>query len=497
MQDYMTKYKISNTNQHHWRVLFFACLCLSSMCKNDPEIALRRQIRQLAKDGSISTDDCAALQVTAGATIDLATLQAIIREITHNETIPIECIDSSSMTPQTKKALNWKVYVENSGSMYGYMNADSDFKKCLYDLLTRFNGEGESSDLKIINNKVYDIDSIAQTPANLGISERLETLTDFLQQSKLSQLGDVRSSRLNEILRSVTGSLASGQPVVLVSDYVYSLHGKKDMKDELAEEKYTTKAVFQALRTDYYIAVIKGNSQFIGNYYAFDNSKSRIEEKRPFYLWVIGKKEDLSDFVEKYHINNLPGYEHHLVMGIPSEGKPYFSALNHTGKKGKFRPAEQGADEVKHLTSIEVDRRNGGFGFSVAMDLSTCKMSDEYLIDTSHYEVNSSTGDKFTLVAASKITEAEKNDRRLFGSATHFVTLEAQEVTADPQRLNIRLLNKLPGWVYESSTADDRTDVGRRDKTFGFSYLIEGVFEGLYGNEEKPAFYTFTLNLNK
>ena len=91
------------------------------------------------------------------------------------------------------------------------------------------------------------------------------------------------------------------------------------------------------------------------------------------------------------------------------------------------------------------------------------------------------------------ITPAEK---KYIGSATHLFVLEAKDIS-HKQEVEIRLQNRLPAWVAESSSDDDRdTDAPRfADTTFGLRYLLQGIYDSYERNSNGEPYY-FSMKLS-
>ena len=53
------------------------------------------------------------------------------------------------------------IYMENSGSMDGYVNLNSDFKDALGKIIVKSDVYGKSTNLYFINDKIYDIQETA------------------------------------------------------------------------------------------------------------------------------------------------------------------------------------------------------------------------------------------------------------------------------------------------------------------------------------------------
>lgn len=77
--------------------------------------------------------------------------------------------------------------------------------------------------------------------------------------------------------------------------------------------------------------------------------------------------------------------------------------------------------------------------------------------------------------------------------------LETKKITTD-QDVRIRLKNALPQWV-EQSSSDDDANIAAPEfarTTFGFKYIMKGIYESYSKNaEEGPYYFTLKLKLKK
>lgn len=395
----------------------------------------------------------------------------------------------------------YDLYIENSGSMFGYMEGNTDFKKSIFDLLTRINGKGKKVNINLINNETHPIDT------------KLEDFMEFLQPQNVKRYGETGSSELNKIFRVVTqewnrlnqiDSLKDKKHIaILVSDYIYSLRSN-DVTDGLADQKYGTKIVFQNIsqQTDCAVLIIKSNSFFDGQYYTFrsPNSGQKIRQNRPYYIWIIADSEEILNFQEEFNIEELDGYENHMVIYNTQESDlPYHSILTRTNKKGRFRKTKGQSNQVSEIEAIELNKRRGEelFEFSLAIDLSLIPVDDNYKINPNMYELISSNGDKFEIVEIEPIVNNyEPNDKKYIGKASHLLTFRTYAISPGVQTLNLKMKKLIPEWVLASSTEDDATYIDST-KTFGLQYLIEGVNEAYDERGEEHLYFSIPLTLKR
>ena len=399
--------------------------------------------------------------------------------------------------PNSAKYLNeplaYDVYIENSGSMYGYFTGNTAFKDAFMDLCTRIKRQSEDLHFHFVNDQLHSIKGELD-----GFMHYLEPKSE----SKLREKGNVNRSNLADIFQIVTRKLKPGEesrPVILCSDFILSLD-KPSTK--LSTQKYsiTSLLVSQDLaKNGYGILVIKNNSFFDGKYYPYNSpfQGTEIEKKRPYYIWVIDKVENLLYFPQKYTISSLKGYmNHYLIYNLDKEYRPYYSILKETEKKGEFDLIDKDTKVIHEIKNIKFpNRRDKIFQFALAIDLSDISATEQYLLNANHYSVTSSKGDEFVIKAIKKREELrfEDKDRRsnYMKGATHILLLSSKKVSPGKNKLSIKLKDETPQWILDSSTDDDTQTEGSsfENTTFGLKYLMEGVMDAFLPVEKSDRFF--------
>ena len=82
-------------------------------------------------------------------------------------------------------------------------------------------------------------------------------------------------------------------------------------------------------------------------------------------------------------------------------------------------------------------------------------------------------------------------------SASHIIKFYLKNDKAI-KNLNVSFRNKVPEWIYDSSSTDDTkidSDPKEQNKTFGFKYLVEGINDA-YKQLINDSEFFFTININ-
>ncbi|WNJ20053.1 hypothetical protein [Pontibacter sp. G13] len=392
------------------------------------------------------------------------------------------------------------VYLENSGSMFGYFTGNTEFKDALMDLSVRMVRKNKEVGYHFVNDEVNSIEG---------------EMSDFMaylepeNKDRLKTMGNYRNTKLNQVVKLVMDAMVETQrPSVLVSDYIFSL---ENPTSKLSDQKYSLSVMINkhelVRKHDFGFLVIKCSSEFDGRYYDKNNEGRALKQARPYYIWIIGPQDFLVEMPKAFDLESLEGYEHHMILcKTQHTAKPYHSILLKTGKQGRFRALDQKMVPLLGIKDAEEPRSEDQlFQFAVAVDLSGVPVEDDYRENAEQYTLSSSGNAQFTLAGIEPIEDAAVHDfdqKKYLGPATHILFIQSDKAPKSPQELTVSLKKDLPQWVYDSSTEDD-VRVGKdknspaNERTFGFKYVIEGVseaFEGV-GNEKVNTYFELNFQI--
>ncbi len=384
------------------------------------------------------------------------------------------------------------VYLENSGSMFGYVEGDTEYKDALTELLVQLGGiyGKKNIHLNFINTKIYPIDfkgNVAQYPG---------TLTP----GKLKVVGDITHSDINEIYRQIIEKTPEQTVSILLSDCIYSVSGT-DTTGKLEMQKSLTKDVFQDSGMS--TLIVKLNSVFNGFYYPKNNIKQKIvKQYRPYYMSILGSSGALA-----YLYNNIKfqpdfkGYENKVFLSDAYNDQSIYHTIVNTKNTTDFRPIREFSDNgsIRGMEAISVDDRNGKtFTFSIAVDLAGIPVEEDvatnpqsYSITKGDYKITAITQYDPKPLKPASVSLVSKSGKQ----PTHIITFVAK--TPAYTDLEFSLKNEIPQWVYASSTNDD-TDVKTLGaKTFGFKYLAEGISEAQQTKTSAKHYFKINIKINR
>ncbi len=408
---------------------------------------------------------------------------------------PTAASESTSETVPT-----FAVYLENSGSMDGYVRGVTAFEDDVYQLLVDLGYAADTLSLFYINSRP------------IPYSESTAQFIGKLEPAEFQQRGGNRSnSDLNQIFNELLQQTSEQRATLLISDFILSL-GQGNTEDLLNNQRISIYNTFrqqlEAQPLGTYIA--KMHSDFTGNYYTKDDRPVYLTGvRRPYYLWFIGPPATIRALPALAKVEQLPGFAHsYTLLPVSDEAifEPFYTVLNNTFKQGSFRTdrsasgrTARGQDYVHGLEKVQASRRGeqpGTFGFSVAVDLSGVAADASYLTNPDNYQVQGYQLD--TVLTLEEVNMLHPRDRSLAeGVATHVLAFSTNGRSYSD--LRVALKRQTPAWVAQSSTTDDatiKTSEAAHDQTFGFRYLVAGVEEAYQNVYGQTPYFTLTVSVN-
>jgi len=363
-------------------------------------------------------------------------------------------LDSTKIS-QTKIKPAINVYIENSGSMDGYIKGVTEFEQTVYNYLSDIliSHTIDSLNLFYINSEVK--------PCNLALEDFIQKLepTTFRQYG-----GNRGASDIANVLGIVLEKNGKNQISILITDGIFSPGRREDAEQYLISQQIGIKrrfANYLEKNKDAAVIVYQLSSNFNGIYYNKVDAKIIINEQRPYYIWIIGEAKQVSELRKQVPDSKF------IDTGVQN----IFTAIagNHSVKyavipsSGKFKPSRRDAHTIEDLKK---DSRTGKVKFAINADFSDLLLDDTYLLDANNYE-NSS---KYHLDIKPSVT---KNN-----GYSHILTFSSDKVYQGT--VSVKLKVKLPAWI--EVVNDDEGSAAVKGKTYGIKYQIGGVFDAFTFN---------------
>lgn len=366
-------------------------------------------------------------------------------------------------------------YLENSGSMPPYTNGNSDFTHALVKLLR---------DIELL-----PLDTIQIYAANTEIhplKQGLSEFTRFLTTDGIPSIGETGSSDLNLIFENILERHNNDEISILVTDAIYSVEGTPEqLIQNLETEAYKTRNSFiKALeKKNLGTLCLQLVSNYNGYYYPAIGGRLKINQERPYYIWIFGKSEILGEFSDKADVFNLPGYKDYFIsLKSTEKDTPYSIVHDEIGKIGNFKYAKSyPSKEIEDAERSSRPESKGEFGFTVAADFSSIPFPSKHFTDLNNYQLSTDDYELYNVLSINddnlnekqrvKIEEIESEIGEI--NFTHILFFKTD--TKYLQTFEISLNNEIPKWISEVGIDNDSDIEGNTHQTFGFDKLSSGI----------------------
>lgn len=350
-----------------------------------------------------------------------------------------------------------KVFLENSGSMDGYMCDGSEFKDAIYSYLSAVNNHTKSMKLYYINS-----DTIRR-------NVKLNQYVRDLNPSNFKAAGGNRSfTDISKLFERFFSNVDSNSVCIYISDCILDIPNnaapnylnitRVDIHNCVTDQ---IKAV-----NNMAVCVYQLESKYDGSYYFPKGGSKPYSGNRPYYMIIAGPQNLLA-----FMRNAVP--DANLTHGVKNycAFSPFYEASATIIK---------GSKQVVQIP-LNTKQRDGYYKFNVLVDLSYTLQSDAILTNNSNYEWLNQND---LLIDSILTIEGNQTDY------THSIRFSATgSVMSDIFKLkNIGL----PLWVAQSN--DTKGDSIDASKTFGIEYIIGGISDAYSNIKENTS---FKLNITK
>ncbi len=372
-------------------------------------------------------------------------------------------------------------YLENSGSMFGYVNGGTDFVNVITELSEkpRFVEEMTPREFFFVNGG---------NPLSINmIGTRPSTLKENLTREGFSR-GDVSRSNLTGMFQTALSKAVNDTISILISDGIYDIGNNKDPLTALAIEGRATRSRFieRLTQGDFQTIIIKLGSRFFGDYFPVTGGVLSLTQERPYYVWIFGDSEFLNNYFSEEYIKSLVGYQESARFLKLSQKKIPHRIVTHE-KKGDFAFDKKNKNK---LIDVKPDRKGNGFQFTIAVDYSGLPFSDSYLSSTKNYMCSNTN---YIINEVSGIGNV-----KLFGLSfkpTHLITVYTEK--SPYGQMDVSLRNNIPKWIENTNIDTENKIIGDTNHTFGFKFLTDAISEAYQYKSQEANIITFSFELLK
>lgn len=378
-------------------------------------------------------------------------------------------------TTNHKRNITVNVYLENSGSMDGYVNAGSNFVSILHRYVSNINSRSivDSLSLYYINQK----------PILRGNKPELFSYDKVNRESFKNEGGDRGSTDIPEVFDNVLSRTNDSTVSILISDFIISPGRGMDATQYLNKQETHIKEIIskKTKELDLAIGIYRFTTDFKGRYYDPADRYAEIDQKRPFYVFVMGSKDmvlelDKDEVLADDLISNNLKNKHIFTK---REDVDYIIVPN----TGRFKLDKR--DPSKRIEKARVDKRKGNFSFTLNMDLSNIPVEkndinkDLFQLGNDNYQINN-------------IREIGTHST----NHTHSISISSERVV--PGWLDIKIVQRSAPWVdmYNDSVGKEVRQAKDVDDstTFGIKQIINGIYLG-YKDDGSDCFDEISIQI--
>lgn len=339
-------------------------------------------------------------------------------------------------------------YIENSGSMDGYVKGRTQFKTDLYKMISSLK-VGQCT-LYYINKEIL-VQNVQPREFILNLSP-----ATFKKQGGERAFSDIAEVIAKSMERS------KQRVMLLASDFIFSPPGSTaDVRYYLEiQEQDICNSMARRLQSDkdFGVVLLQGMSAYDGYYWNVNNDAQPFQGERPYYVLLAGKRNEIATLLHSAERSGTHFTQSYTEMGCTPVS--YEIEKQTTAKLGTFHMCR--AKQKHHIMRCKRYKRTDTFSFNVKADFSNLPLTSAYLLNTNNYVTNTK-GYRVTAVSA---IAGEAGAYRLTLTAT-----DPELLTAMP--CEVKLKKALPAWIGQSNDPTGLRPLA--GKTFGLSSMAEGI----------------------
>lgn len=333
---------------------------------------------------------------------------------------------------------NVKVFIENSGSMDGYMCDGSQLKDAIYAYVSDLNDHSDTTELYYINSTVIPY------KGNLN-----SYIKDLNPQSFCQAGGNRANTDLGDIMAKVLKNIDDTTVAIFVSDCILDLPSKDATKFLTNCEIRLKDEIVNARKrvSDLGVEILQLTSDFNGYYYYPGGEKKILKDvKRPYYMWIIGDKNYLAKLNKDVPLSGLKSHGLNNNVVFTNKSVVPFEIKNRT------------------LSGTVVNSNHGDYQVTIRADFLTTLQPDDVITNVNNFSFNNSN---------IKVESVNTISKESSTGYTHYINFTIPKGTNVADECLTLKCNQLPNWVSES---DDTTGIGDGENiTTGIKSLIQGV----------------------
>jgi hypothetical protein len=381
-----------------------------------------------------------------------------------------------------------QVFLETSGSMAGYFQG-SGFMGVVAKLPVICENLATNKQVAIhFINTPADVRPYAGTPA---------AFANYVNAQR-GKLCTAKSSEIHNIFDYIATQTGGDGVSLFISDCILSFASRKTDAVDLSTLEANVRGTFQNIqRKGFAVSVYAFQSDFSGTYYKMDLTKETYTQvPRPYYVWALGKKEQLETFRQKIagDAGFQPQQQLHLGFGYAPVGQAEVFAQMIT-PRGKFRVRNyQEVYDIEDLPAKPIT-------FYLGCNLRNLPPYVQSDLNAANFKVEGN-GIKASVEAVdpqAKLYQMKltPDDLKKVAGHSHFVKIKVADLVPEQGSLRLRLPYRADEWFAQWNTTDDKTPQANRNKTFALANLVRGIQEAYREQQSFENFVDISVKLAK
>lgn len=361
------------------------------------------------------------------------------------------------------------IFIENSGSMNGFINSASNYQNAITALTSRLkNAYGkENLSLSFINAIILPQQG----------DDPYQVVNEMLVSNHFRNQGATSSTDLNKLIKLVLDNTNKNELSFFISDCIYSIQDRGATPTLLGGCQNGTMDVFSEklkLLKDLSVLFVRMESNFDGKYWDYLHptgtaSQTIHNQNRPYYICVIGADNHIKEFCSKINIEEeLEGFGQSYYLIGKDLSKTFYTVVS--------KPYNRGLFVVEDKETVYI-RREGELRFAIAINLDELPISELDKTNVDNYEIDGDfVLEEIAPIDRNTLFSPREKNMVLENGCTHLLVVSANGYPSD---FSIKIKQVIPTWIDDFSSEDDTniSDNNQRElkKTFGISYFIKGA----------------------
>ncbi len=349
-----------------------------------------------------------------------------------------------------------KVFIENSGSMDGYMCNGSQLKDAVYDYVSDLNRHTDTTELYYINSQII--------PYRGNLTSYIKDLNPM---SFRIAGGNTANTDLGSIIATILNTIDDTTISIFISDCILDLPSRDTQRFLTNCEIRIKDEIINAQKRipNLGVEIMKLSSDFSGRYF-YPNGlvETLTDVKRPYYIWIFGDRDYLAKLNSVVPISGLVKYDLSGIVAFTNKSTIPFEIKNNA------------------LTNRTITAIKDKYHAIILADFRSTLQPDEMVQDKNNYTFHNPT---ITVDGVYPISDKKSN-------YTHFIKFTIPKGTTITQDCLTFNTPKMPSWVSESNDETGENIKENLSKTTGIKYLIQGVADA-YKNEKIITEFSFNV----